>query len=121
MVTRRLNWQQRQGPQDFDDTAPIAQSLEFNYAHQGGAGPWPLRHGNIKFGPALIRRAWESGLVVYAEIENWPHPVAVREAQWTGGVLEVKTLDGPRIPLRLFTRPTAAGLTSSGFLIESRS
>jgi hypothetical protein len=117
-VTRRLNWQQRQSPGDYDDVTPTEQTLEFDYTHQGGAEPWPLKHGSIKFGPALIRRAWESGLVVYAEIENWPHPVAVREAQWTGGVLEVKTLDGPRIPLRLFTRAIAAGLTSSGLLIE---
>jgi len=117
-MTKRLNWSKRQGPQDFDDTAPESQSLDFDYTHAGGADPWPLRHGGIKFGPALIRRAWSAGLVVYAEIEGWPHPVAVKEAQWTAGCLEVLTLDGPRIPLRLFTRPTVAGMTSSGLLIE---
>lgn len=114
----RLRWNERHSPTDFDNTAPPAVSLEFDYAHKGGAEPWPLTHSGIKFGPALITRAWKSGLVVYAEIQDWPHPVAVQKAQWTAGCLEVVTLDGPRIPLRLFTRPDARGLTSSGLLIE---
>jgi hypothetical protein len=115
----RLNWNDRQSPTDFDNSAPQqAAPLDFDYTHAGGAEPWPARHSGIKFGPALIRRAWAGGLIVYAEIEGWPYPVAVREAQWTAGCLEVKTLDGPRIPLRLFTRPTVKGLTASGLLIE---
>jgi hypothetical protein len=114
-MTRRLNWQQRQGPQDFDDTAPEVVHHDFDHRRNTtpGAQSWPE-----KFGPATIRRAWAAGLVVYAEIEGFPHPVAVKEARWCNQTLEVKTLDGPRIPERLFTRATVAGMTSSGLLIE---
>lgn len=92
----RLNWaNNRQGPGEFDNTAPEEQSLEFDYAHQGGANPWPVNHGSIKFGPSLIRRAWAAGLVVYAVIDGFPHPIAVKEAQWTKNhVLEVKNVRG---------------------------
>jgi hypothetical protein len=116
----RLNWSNdRQAPTDFDNTAPQEVSLEFDYTHQGGAEPWPEKHCGIKFGPALIRRAWASGLFVYAEIRGFPYPVVVKEAQWCdGNVLEVRTLEGPQIAERLFTRPTAAGCTVGGVLIE---
>jgi hypothetical protein len=115
----RLNWQQRHGPDEFDNSAPEAESLEFDYTHQGGANPWPLKHGSIKFGPALIRRAWASGLFVYAEVEGFPHPVVAKELQWCeGNVLELRTAEGIVIPKRLFTRPTAAGCTVGGVLIE---
>lgn len=114
----RLGWNDRQSPTDFDNSAPTSKPLDFDYTHAGGASPWPERHSGVKFGPALIRRAWEAGLIVYAEIEGWPHPVAVREAQWTAGCLEVKTTAGPRIPQRLFTRATVKGLQSTGELIE---
>lgn len=114
-MANRLNWQQRQGPQDFDDTAPEVVHYDFDHTRNSipGSPSWP-----DKFGPSSIRKAWAAGLVVYAVIEGWPYPVAVKEGQWTGGILEVKTMDGPRIPLRLFTRPTVAGLTASGLLIE---
>ena len=114
----RLNWNDRHTPTDFDNSAPQAVSLEFDYTHQGGAEPWPLRHSGQKFGPSLIRKAWAAGLVVYAEIQDWPYPVAVKEAQWTAGCLEVLTTAGPRIPKRLFTRATVKGLQSTGELIE---
>lgn len=115
----RLGWNNRRDPTDFDNTAPEAPSLEFDYQHKGGAEPWPLKHGEMKFGPSLIKRALASGLMVYAEVENVPYPVMIKEANWDdANVLHVTTLEGPRIPQRLFTRPTAAGLTSSGLLIE---
>lgn len=115
----RLNWNDRRNPTDFDNTAPEAPSLEFDYRHAGGAEPWPLKHCGMKFGPSLIKRALASGLLVYAEVENVPYPVMVKEANWDeANVLHVTTLEGPRIPQRLFTRPDARGLTSSGLLTE---
>lgn len=114
----RLNFNSRRSPDDFDNTAPQQPSLEFDYTHKGGAEPWPLTHSGMKFGPSLIARAWKTGLVVYAEVDGFPYPVAVQKAQWTNHCLEVITLDGPRIPRRLFTRTTTKGLTSSGLLIE---
>jgi len=113
----RLNWSNaRHGPDEFDNTAPTVADYSFDHHRNtspGAKSSWPE-----KFGPANIRKAWANGLVVYAEIEGWPHPVAVKEAQWSNQTLEVKTLDGPRIPDRLFTRPTVKGMTVSGLLIE---
>lgn len=52
-------------------------------------------------------------------IVGWPHPVVAKEAQWCdGNILEVRTLEGPQIAKRIFTRPTAAGCTVGGVLIE---
>jgi hypothetical protein len=111
----RLRWNDRHGPDDFDNTAPPEPKFDFDYTRNvtPGGQSWPE-----KFGPANIRKAWAAGLVVYAEIDDWPYPVAVKEAQWTAGVLEVKTIAGPRIPRRLFTRATVKGLQSTGELIE---
>lgn len=116
----RLNWEStRHGPGEFDNSAPEEVDLQFDYTHQGGSEPWPAKHGTVKFGPSLIRRAWASGLFVYCEVDGWPHPVVAKEAQWCeGGVLEIITLEGPQIARRLFTRPTAQGLTVGGVLIE---
>lgn len=114
----RLNWSSRQSPTDLDDT-PAAPSLEFDYTHAGGAAPWPTKHRGIKFGPSLVTRAWAAGLFVYCEVQDWPHPVAVKKVQWNeAGCLEAVLPEGVVIPRRLFTRPTAAGLTVGGVLIE---
>jgi hypothetical protein len=114
-VTRRLNWQQRQGPQDFDDTAPEVVHYDFDHRRNTtpGSSSWP-----DKFGPATIRKAWANGLVVYAEISGWPYPIAVKEARWCNQVLEVITTAGPRIAERLFTRDNVKGLMSTGELVE---
>ena len=119
-MSPRLNWvSSRQGPGEFDNSAPEALSLEFDYTHVGGASPWPEKHGKIKFGPALIRKAWAAGLIVYAVVEGFPYPIAVKEAAWTKNhVLVVKTLEGERPPTRLFTRTDCRGMNSSGLLIE---
>jgi hypothetical protein len=113
----RLNWNKRQGPQDFDDTAPEVVHFEFDHHRNTNPGgqSWPE-----KFGPSVFTKAWKSGLVVVAEIEGFPHPVAIGEARWTkfGKVLEVKTLEGWRIADRIWTRPDARNLTSSGLLLE---
>lgn len=117
----RLNWNHRQGPEDFDDTAPPAVNYQFDYTRNTipGSSSWPEKHGTEKFGPSLVRKAWKSGLVVVAEIEGFPYPVAAMELRWAAaGVLEVKTLEGYAIPKRLWTRTTTKGLTSSGLLIE---
>lgn len=111
----------RRSPTDLDDESPVATGPpQFDYRHKGGATPWPERHkfSGMKFGPGLIKAAWKAGLIVLAEIDGFPYPVAVREAQWIGGVFEVKTLDGPRIPRRLFTRTDVRGLQSTGEYIE---
>jgi hypothetical protein len=111
----RLNWNQRHGPDEFDNTAPAQPTYDFDHRRNTtpGASSWPE-----KFGPANIRKAWKAGLVVVAEIEGFPHPVAVSEARWMAQVLEVKTLEGYRIAERLWTRPDARGLKSTGELIE---
>jgi hypothetical protein len=110
----RLNWNNRQGPGDFDDTAPQIKSYGFDYARNvTGGDSWPL-----KFGPSTIAAAWRNKLVVVAEIPGFPYPVAVASARWCGQVLEVKTLEGYRIADRIWTRESAKGLTSSGLLIE---
>jgi|ERR1041385_2836214 hypothetical protein len=116
----RLNWNDRHSPTDFDNSAPAVQPLDFDYTHAGGACPWPEKHGSIKFGPALIRRALASGLLVYAEVENVPYPVMVKETRWESGtgVFQVQTLEKWAIPRRVFTRSDAKGLTASGLLIE---
>ena len=116
-VTKRLNWQQRQGPQDFDDITPTREHFDFDHRRNTtpGSTSWPE-----KFGPSVIKKAWKAGLVVVAEIQDFPHPVAVGEARWTefGKVLVVKTLEGWKVADRIWTRPDAKGLTSSGLLIE---
>jgi hypothetical protein len=113
----RLNWNDRHSPTDFDRTAPQPERFDFDHRRNTipGSQSWP-----DKFGPANIRKAWKAGLVVVAEIDGFPHPVAVSEARWTefGKVLEVKCLEGYKIANRIWTRPDARNLTSSGLLIE---
>src|ERR1041385_7774743 len=100
----RLNWNTRQGPQDFDDTAPEQVHYDFDYRRNTtpGSQSWP-----DKFGPSSIRKAWANGLVVVAEIEGFRYPVAISEARWTkfNKILEVKTLEGYSVADRIWTRP----------------
>ena len=111
----------RRTPTDLDDT-PLAPVLEFDYQRSRipGTDSWPPRHFGQKFGPSLIRKALASGLVVVAEVDEIPYPVAIKEARWEGQTLEVLTLEGWRIPERLFTRTSVQRLTSSGLLKESK-
>lgn len=115
----------RRSPTDLDTPdekpKPTAENLQFDYVHKGGATPWPERHkfSNVKFGPALIRAAWKSGLVVVAYVDGFDHPVAVTESRWNGAkCFEVKTLEGYRIPSRLRTLTSAVGLRSTGEYVE---
>jgi hypothetical protein len=115
----RLNWSStRHGPDEFDNSAPEQPDFSFDYTRNStpGSQSWP-----DKFGPTNIRKAWKAGLVVVAEIEGFPYPVAVSEARWTktNKTLTVKTLEGWKIADRLWTRPDTKHLTSSGLLIES--
>jgi hypothetical protein len=116
-MTKRLNWANRQGPGEFDKTAPEAVHYDFDHRRNviPGSQSWPE-----KFGPSSIKKAWKAGLVVVAEIQDFPHPVAIGEARWTefGKVLVVKTLEGWKVADRIWTRPDARNLTSSGLLIE---
>jgi hypothetical protein len=76
----RLNWNDRRDAGDFDNTAPSEPDYSFDHTRNvtpGAPSSWPE-----KFGPANIRRAWKAGLVVVAEIEGFPYPVAVSEARW---------------------------------------
>jgi hypothetical protein len=115
----RLNWSStREGPQDFDNSAPEEPVFSFDHRRNvtpGAPSSWPE-----KFGPASIRKAWANGLVVIAEIEEVPYPVAVTEARWVKGtkVLQVRTLGNRLVPSRLYTRESLAGLSSTGELIE---
>lgn len=117
----RLRWNERHSPTDFDNTAPPAVNYNFDYTRgiQHGEPSWPEKHSGQKFGPSLIGKAWKVGLVVVAEVEGIPYPVAAAETRWgAAGVLEVKCLEGWKVPNRIWTRPDARGLTSSGLLIE---
>lgn len=116
----RLNWNDRQGPGDFDNTAPVAPDYSFDYTRgsKPGEPSWPERHGKEKFGPSLIGKSWRAGLVVVAEVEGQPHPVAVVESRWSAGALQVKVSGCWMVPDRLFTRNTVKGMDATGLLIE---
>ena len=117
----RLNWANRQNPGEFDVSGPSEIDYSFDYRRNAEPGQpsWPEKHSGQKFGPSFIKRVWTKGLVVYAEIAGFPKPIAVQEARWgEHGVLEVKTLEGSRVAERLFTRPNARGLQSTGELVE---
>ena len=113
----RLNWNDRHSPTDFDNSAPKQETFEFDYCRNTtpGGQSWP-----DKFGPSSIRKAWANGLVVVAEIEGFPYPVAISEARWEGHgkVLTVKTLEGWKVPQRIQTRSTVKGLRCTGELVE---
>lgn len=114
MTTRQQRFNARQSPGDLDDT-PLKPILEFDLRR-----PWPERYFNQRFGPTLIRKAINGGWMVFAEVADVPYPVAIKEAQWTGDVLKVITLEGPRIAERLFTRKLMKNVTSSGLLMERK-
>lgn len=81
------NREQRHSPTDLDESpAKLAPVLEFDYQRSRipGTDSWPPRHFGQKFGPSLIRKALAGGLVVAAEIDEIPYPVAIREARWEG-------------------------------------
>lgn len=114
----RLNWSStRHGPGEFDNSAPETPRYDFDHTRNvmPGGQSWPEG-----FGPASIRKAWAHGLVVIAELEEVPHPVAVTEARWVKGtkVLQVRVSGCWLIPSRLYTRDTVAGLKSTGELVE---
>lgn len=115
----------RYSPTDLDipdeRPTPSAANMQFDYRHRGGATPWPVRHKftGIKFGPALLKRAWKDGLIVIAYIEGFPNPVAVTESRWNAAkCFEVKTLEGWKLPSRLRTLTSSRGLRSTGEYIE---
>lgn len=112
----------RRSPTDLDDETPaIVGPPQFDYRHRGGATPWPERHrfSGVKFGPALIKAAWKAGLVVVAYVDGFDHPVAVTESRWNPAkCFEVKTLEGWRLPNRIRTLTSAAGLQSTGEWID---
>lgn len=121
----RSNSETRHSPTDLDepDEKPkvTRETLQFDYRYKGGATPWPERHrfSKVKFGPALVKKAWQVGLIVLAEVDGFDHPVAVTEARWNAAkCFEVKALEGWRLPQRLFTRTDARGLQSTGEWIE---
>jgi hypothetical protein len=119
----RDKYNSRQTPTDLDQPPP-ALVLEFDYQRNTvpGADSWPARHYGQRFGPSMVQRALRGGLVVYAEIAEAPYPIAIKEARWVGfgKILEVKTLEGWRVPERLFTRPDVTHLTGSGLLLEKK-
>lgn len=116
----RLNWNDRQSPTDFDNSVPREPDYSFDYQRcsEPGKPSWPEKHGKDRFGPALISKAWKAGLVVVAEIEGFPYHLAVSQAKWIGPVLVVVTLEGNKIPDRLYTRKSMKGFDSSGLLVN---
>lgn len=117
----RLNWNSRQSPTDLDDAPNVTVDYSFDYRRSNTPGQpsWPEKHSGQKFGPSFIGKAWKAGLVVVAEVEGFPHPVAVTESRWgAAGVLQIKCAEGWKIPERIWTRTSAKGLDSTGLLIE---
>lgn len=117
----RLNWANRQSPGEFDESAPTEIDYSFDYTRSTipGTPSWPEKHSGQKFGPSFIKACWKKGLIVVAEVEGFPRPIAIQEMRWgPHGVLEVKTLEGFRIAERLFTRTSAKGLSSCGELLR---
>lgn len=117
----RLRWNERQSPTDLDDSPDVTVDYSFDYTRgtQHGEPSWPEKHSGQKFGPSFIGKAWKAGLVVVAEVEGFPHPVAVTESKWVAqGVIAVKVSGSWLIPNRLWTRDTVKGLDSTGLLIE---
>lgn len=123
----RSNSETRHSPTDLDEPdekqrpTPTTENMQFDYHYRGGSNCWPERHkySKIKFGPGLIKKAWQVGLIVLAEVDGFDHPVAVTEARWNAAkCFEVKALEGWRLPQRLFTRTDARGLQSTGEWIE---
>lgn len=114
----------RSTPTDLDEAPDktLKPVLEFDItkANKYGSPTWPERWFGQKFGPSLIRKSLASGLCVVAEIKEIPYPVAIKEARWMDGSLEVLTLEGWRLPERLFTRSSMVGFTSSGLLKEEK-
>lgn len=119
----RLNWSNsRQSPTDQDDITPSEIDYRFDYRRctEPGKPSWPEKHSGQKFGPSFIKKAWQKGLVVVADV-GLPHPVAAMDVQWAAsGVLQVRCAEGWRVPDRIWTRDTVKGLTSTGLLIEER-
>lgn len=117
----RLNWANRQSPGEFDESAPPAKpTYEFDLRRNTlpGGQSWPERLQGEKFGPSFVSKAWKAGLVVVAEIPGFPYHVAVSQAKWSRQVLVVVTLEGERVPDRLYTRKSMKGFDSSGLLIN---
>lgn len=111
----RLNWSSRSSPTDLDTPPDKTVSYEFDHRRsvEPGKPSWPE-----KFGPSSITKALKAGLIVCAEIEGFPHPIAIKQAKWSGQVLMVVTLEGNKIAERIWTRPNAKGLTVGGVLME---
>lgn len=120
MTGSRLNWNSRQSPTDMDETAPTKPSYEFDLRRNAtpGSPSWPAKVQGETFGPTFIGKSWRAGLVVVAEIEGLPHPVAATETKWSNGVLVVKVNGNWLVPERIWTRTTVRGLDSTGLLIE---
>lgn len=109
------NWSSRQSPTDLDQNPQLEPVLEFDLTR-----PWPEKYFGQKFGPSFIRKVIAKGFVVVAEVPDVPYPIAIKEARWNCEVLEVMTLEGPKVPDRLFTRTSMKGFTSSGLLMENK-
>lgn len=117
----------RHSPTDLDQPdekqkpTPSRENMQFDYHYRGGSRAWPERHkfSRVKFGPSLIKTAWKVGLVVIAEVDGFPNPVAVTESRWNAAkCFEVKVSEGWRLPLRIRTVKSVRGLRSTGEYIE---
>jgi hypothetical protein len=114
----RLNWNDRQGPGDFDNTAPAVKVYNFDHRRSTAPGTqsWP-----DKFGPKSVADAWRNGLVVVAEVEGIPHPVGVTKSRWgASGVLQVEVQGNWLVPERVWTRDSVKGLSSTGELVVDK-
>lgn len=105
------NWSSRQSPSDLDTPPQLEPVLDFDIRRNSeyGRTTWPEKHFGQKFGPAFINKALKAGKYVLADIEDFPRPVVVQGARWVGPVLEVLTLEGYRIPERVFTLESLKG------------
>ena len=71
--------------------------------------PFPEKYEGQRFGPALIDRSLKAGNYVIAEIFNIDGQFPVTDARWDDVALQVLTVNGWRIPSRLFTLTTLKG------------
>ena len=102
----RLNWSSRQSPTDLDEPPQkLEPVLDFELQR-----PWPEKYFGQRFGPSYIRKVLASGRYIMCEISGIPEQWVVSDARWVDNVMEVQTLQGWRVPERLWTLGSLNGV-----------
>lgn len=102
----RLNWSSRRSPTDLDEPPPkLEPVLEFELCR-----PWPEKYFGQRFGPSYLRKVLASGRYIMCEIDTIPEHWPVSDAKWADGVLLVETLQGWKVPTRMWTVASLKGI-----------